>query len=199
MGTIRPTGIKILHLEHAFITKVYMKNTVEKKIQSPTIKNELEELPPDILAALFKTSPITKEDMAELGAVNRDLNFTREFQADLLSGYFLHAILGAMREDGVNGSELARRLGKSRQNVSQLLNEENRRNFTLVTMAEIALALNRMIMPIELFNPVHQMKFVFPEGQTFIKVTLAANLIQPSSPVNEPLELTQNEPTTLAA
>lgn len=52
-------------------------------------------------------------------------------------------IYAAMEKQGIDQSELARRLGKSRQYVSRVLNE--RTNFTLDSLARIACALNMRV------------------------------------------------------
>lgn len=52
-------------------------------------------------------------------------------------------IYAAMETQGMDQSELARRLGKSRQYVSRVLNE--RTNFTLDSLARIACALNMRV------------------------------------------------------
>jgi len=66
-----------------------------------------------------------------------------EFVADLAKGQITEDILAAMKKDNINKSQLAERLGKSRQYVSRVLNETA--NFTIDSLAEIACALNRKI------------------------------------------------------
>ena len=66
-----------------------------------------------------------------------------EFIADLAKGQITEDILAVMEEDGINKSQLAEKLGKSRQYISRVLNETA--NFTIDSLAEIACALNRKI------------------------------------------------------
>jgi plasmid maintenance system antidote protein VapI len=57
----------------------------------------------------------------------------------MLHGKFLDAIDSHMRTTGVSRSELARRLGCSPANITYMFNQ--RRNITMVTMAQLAEAL----------------------------------------------------------
>lgn len=202
MDTIKTTATKTLPSKDALTTKRYMKKSlVEHNPRSDSVALP-EELSPGILEALSQTPPITQEDVADIAAFHHALNLNADFQTDLLSGYFLDSVLAVMREDGVKGIELARRLGKSRQYLSSLLDENNRRNFTLSTIAEIAIALNRRVMPLELYNPIHQMKFVMPEEQSFtVSVMPYANKKQDIEKAYELIsqEVGQIKPPSIAA
>lgn len=72
-----------------------------------------------------------------------DLTKDPEFISLYLKGSFTEAILQAMQEEGHTKGSLAEKLGKSRQYVSRVLNEEA--NFTIETMVQFCLALNRQL------------------------------------------------------
>ena len=66
-----------------------------------------------------------------------------EFLAEYMKGSLAADIEEAMEELGISQSELAARLGKSRQYVGKVLKEENLNNFTIDSIAKIAAALER--------------------------------------------------------
>lgn len=66
-----------------------------------------------------------------------------EFVADYLKASIVEEILEAMEESGVTRSDLAEMLGKTRQYVSRVLNENT--NFTLRSIAEFSCALDRRV------------------------------------------------------
>jgi DNA-binding phage protein len=100
---------------------------------------------PDDLQAFFenirpideiKTEPLTEANDPEL-----DPSFVAEAQ----KAQFIHDILQAMEETGVSKSELARRVGLSRQQITRMLNEESLGNFTIDTMTKIVCALGKTL------------------------------------------------------
>lgn len=98
---------------------------------------------PDDIQKMLDELPDTSEFIEEL---RRDIaNFRKDpaWIADYLKMSIASDILAAMESQGVDRSELARRLGKSRQYVSRVLNE--RANFTLDSLAQIACALDMSI------------------------------------------------------
>jgi len=100
------------------------------------------ELPED-LRELFESTPQANEaDLKNLGRSIRELDQDPEFRADLLKSLFVDQILAAMENQGVIQSELARRIGKSRQYVSKILDEDASVNFTIESMTALAMALN---------------------------------------------------------
>lgn len=96
-------------------------------------------IPADI-AALFGGIPTVAELERAAASNPPDLDADPAFVAAFLKAQFVEDILRAMEEQGLNKNTLARKLGKSRQYVGRLLNE--RSNFTVETLAEIACALN---------------------------------------------------------
>lgn len=81
------------------------------------------------------------KDIENLGPL--DLENDPEFVADYMKGQITEDILLAMEEKGINKSQLAERMGKSRQYIGRILNETA--NFTFETIAKIACALDRKI------------------------------------------------------
>lgn len=66
-----------------------------------------------------------------------------EFLSEYMKGSLIADVNEAMEEQGISKSELAVRLGKSRQYVGKVLNEEDSNNFTIDSIAKIAAALGR--------------------------------------------------------
>ena len=85
------------------------------------------------------------EEPSPDGETQETMDLTRdpEFISLYLKGSFTEAILQAMQEEGFTKGSLAEKLGKSRQYVSRVLNEEA--NFTIETMVQFCLALNRQL------------------------------------------------------
>lgn len=73
----------------------------------------------------------------------RRLEEDPEFLAEYIKGSLVADIEEAMEQDEVNRTELAARLGSSKQYVSKVLNEEALNNFTLDSIAKMAAALQR--------------------------------------------------------
>jgi len=72
-----------------------------------------------------------------------DLDADPEFVAGYLKARFVEDIYTVMEVQGLNRNQLAKKLGKSRQYVGRVLNENA--NFTLETLAEIACALEMQV------------------------------------------------------
>lgn len=104
-----------------------------------------ESLPPEIAALLAntpKTTPATLERLREAG---ERLENDPAFQADFMKSQYVENVMQAMAEKGISQSELARRWGKSRQYLHKLLNEDKRINFTIETMVELVMLLDRRL------------------------------------------------------
>ena len=65
------------------------------------------------------------------------------FTADYAKGIVVERFLNIMEEENITQSELASRLGKSRQYVSKILNEKG--NFTIDSLAAISAALDHKL------------------------------------------------------
>lgn len=63
-----------------------------------------------------------------------------EYMLDLTTAKVVHQIRMIMGKNGVTVTELARRLGKSKQYVSRLLNEKT--NLTIKSLIKVSIALN---------------------------------------------------------
>lgn len=99
-------------------------------------------LPAD-LEALFAGAPkLSPADLAQLEKAASKLEKDPKFIADLAKGLIIEDILRAMEHEGINGATLAGRIGKTRQYVSKVLDEDRRVNFTVETLAEFSAALN---------------------------------------------------------
>lgn len=97
---------------------------------------------PDDIAALFEnTRQATPQDLARLEKTAKTLRADPEFLADVSKGLIVEDILRAMEDAGLNRNTLAAKLGKSRQYVGKILDEENPANFTIDTLAALSVAL----------------------------------------------------------
>ena len=99
-------------------------------------------VPADILE-MFEGVPETAEIVARMKANEVDLDADPEFVAGYLKAQFVEDIYKAMEKQNLNRNQLAKKLGKSRQYVGKILNEKA--NFTLETLAEIACALDMRV------------------------------------------------------
>ncbi|MBN1546322.1 MAG: helix-turn-helix transcriptional regulator [Syntrophaceae bacterium] len=92
----------------------------------------------------LKGQPKAEEVLKKIKALKPiDWEGDTEFVANSAKGQVTEDILAVMEMENINRSQLAERLGKSRQYVSRILNETA--NFTIDSLAEIAIALNRKI------------------------------------------------------
>ena len=101
---------------------------------------------PDILREeLENTRPVTPEMLASLAKANRELFADPAFCADVLKGLFVEEMLTALDDRNESKAQLAERLGKSRQYIQKLFNEDKRVNFTVDTLCAVAHALGRRV------------------------------------------------------
>jgi transcriptional regulator with XRE-family HTH domain len=137
---------------------------------------------PEELAALFAKAPqIDATQSRELAAAAQALDRDPQFVAEYLKGMALEDILRAMEETGVTQTELANRIGKSRQYVSNVLKENSKANFTLDTLAYFAVAL-RYQPCVRILPPTQQMH-VF--GTVAVKLVPAVEFAsEPEAPGN---------------
>lgn len=97
---------------------------------------------PDDIAALFAgTRQATPRELAGLAKAADALRADPAFLADQSKGLVMEDILRAMESKGLNRNTLAARLGKTRQYVGKILDEENPANFTIDTLAAMSGAL----------------------------------------------------------
>ncbi len=73
----------------------------------------------------------------------RRLEQDPDFLTEYIKGSFVADVEETMEEEGISKAQLARRLDRSRQYVSKVLNEEDLNNFTIDSIAKIAVALQR--------------------------------------------------------
>lgn len=103
------------------------------------------ELSEDLQRYLQSVPAMTQSDLDELQDSAKELARDPKWRADYLKGLFVEQVLAAMEEEQLSQSELAARWGKSRQYVSKLLNEDERVNFTIETLCEVAHLLGRRV------------------------------------------------------
>ena len=102
-------------------------------------------LSPALEALLGASRSIQDLDLNSLEKSIRDLENSPEHVAETRKAAFVEDVLRALDDDGVSKSELARRLGKSRQQLNIMLDEDKRNNFTIETMAKLSTALGRKL------------------------------------------------------
>jgi len=121
---------------------------------------------------MLDATPNTDGLAEQIQADVENLDSDPEFVAEFMKMQFVEDIFRAMHEQGINRNQLATKLGKSRQYVGRILNENA--NFTLETLAEIACALDMHVaarlyfkdeyMVIQSFpNPISLLHFPNPE------------------------------------
>jgi transcriptional regulator with XRE-family HTH domain len=115
---------------------------------------------PDDLAALFAAAPVTTDaDLAQLEKAAKALHQDPAFIAEHAKGLIVEAILRVMEQTGISASALAGKIGKSRQYVSKILNEDHRVNFTIESLAEFSAALDLQLC-LRLLPPSERMVFI---------------------------------------
>lgn len=109
-----------------------------------------DEMSPELKALLDATPVLRESDLKELADANRALAHDPEFIADCIKGDFVNAILSEMQEQGINKNQLAIKWGKSRQHISQILDQEKSKNFTIDTIVSLSMTLGLIPQRIEL-------------------------------------------------
>jgi len=103
------------------------------------------DLPADLRAYLESVPPSTPEMTDSLARANRAAQEDPQFDADLMKMVFVNEMLTALDERKETKSTLADRLGKTRQYIQKLFNEDKRVNFTIETLCTVAHALGRRV------------------------------------------------------
>jgi len=109
------------------------------------IKENKTDLATDLDALFDNARPVKDLDLKGLAQAFAELDHDPVFVADSAKGLFVEDVLRALNENSVSKSELARRMGKTRQQINILLDEEKKNNFTIETMAKISTALGRKL------------------------------------------------------
>jgi transcriptional regulator with XRE-family HTH domain len=112
-------------------------------------------IPEELRAYLDAVPDVTEAELKELAEANQALDADPAFLADLQKSLVIEQLLEAMEEAGMNKNSLATKWGRSRQYLSKLLNEDQRINFTIETMCELAHVLKRRV-SIHLTRPTEQ-------------------------------------------
>jgi ribosome-binding protein aMBF1 (putative translation factor) len=98
---------------------------------------------PADLAAIFADVADTREaDIAALTRAADALDRDPEFLADYAKGLVVEDVLRGLKDSGLSKNALAEKIGKSRQYLSKILDEDRRVNFTIETLAELSAALD---------------------------------------------------------
>lgn len=100
---------------------------------------------PRLAALLAKAPKVSEIDQGRLQRAGEQLHADPVWCGEGMKGYFVNEMLLAMEQQKISQSELAEKLGKSRQYVSKVLAENKRINFTIETMHAISHALNRRL------------------------------------------------------
>ena len=111
----------------------------------PVLPSVMTEMSQDLEDYLKSIPPVSAEDLEELTQAVSSLDDDPSFQADLIKGQFVEAILQAMDARGQTQSQVAASWGKSRQYLSKVLNEDRRVNFTVETMTQLAHVVGRRL------------------------------------------------------
>jgi len=104
--------------------------------------NPAESLPDDLAALFTAAKPTGSEVLSQLESAAAELGKNPKFLADYAKGLIVEDILRAMEDSGITRNALATKIGKSRQYVSKVLDEERRANFTIDSLAEFSTALD---------------------------------------------------------
>ena len=90
------------------------------------------------VSRIMEGVPKTTQAMLDRIAVaNRDLQNDPEFLAEVERARFVNHLIVTMKKRGINANQLAKRMGKSRQYVHKILNEDARVSFGLKTMVQL--------------------------------------------------------------
>ncbi len=115
-------------------TKVKMSSKTERR---PTAALPAKTPLPDDIASLFEnTRQATPAELARLQKAAALLRADPAFLADVTKGLIVEDILRAMEATGLNRNTLATKLGKSRQYIGKILDEEKPANFTIDALAD---------------------------------------------------------------
>jgi transcriptional regulator with XRE-family HTH domain len=116
-------------------------------------------LPEDIAALFANTHQATSAELVGLVKAVDALRADAGFLADYSKGLIVEDILRAMESAGLNRNTLATKLGKSRQYIGKILDEDHRANFTIDTLAELSAILGLQLQ-VRLLPPNEDMVFL---------------------------------------
>lgn len=112
---------------------------------------------PDDLKDLFDACPPADEVVRELEANKKDWEREPVFVSEYLKAEFMNGVWEALERQGLSQSELAERVGWSRQYASRML--KSQMNLTIDTMAKLACALG-LRLEIKLHRPDEHLEMV---------------------------------------
>lgn len=143
----------------------------------------MKELSPELQALLGELSNAPKSDYTTLEARNKALAKKPGFVAKVIAGVFVTDMLNALASQKLNANKLAKKWGKSRQQVSTILNREDPKNFTLKTIVELSMQLGLRPKPIQ-FESIDSFSQVVPvkvsKPEKWIKGTFCTKTAAPA-------------------
>lgn len=117
------------------------------------------QLPADLTSLFAEARRITADEQSALDHAAAALREAPDFVADVAKSLIVEDILRAMEASNLNRNSLAAKIGKSRQYVGKILDEDKRANFTIDTLAELATALG-VSLHVRMLSANDQLKFV---------------------------------------
>lgn len=101
----------------------------------------MKELPDHLRELLKGCRPVSKTGLKRLARAGRNWWKDASERTEYHTAIFVSDISTAMTRRHMSRSELARRVGCSRQHLSRLLDCDRRANFTIKTMVKLTIAL----------------------------------------------------------
>lgn len=157
-----------------------MSKISDKKVMGSNPTSSTGALPEDLAAMFAAAAPTRTADVEALTRAASKLDTDPEFLADYAKGLVVEDVLRALESSGLTKNALAGKIGKSRQYLGKILDEDARVNFTIETLAELAAALKlqlcvrllpaneRMLFMRKITLPTHvEPVGEFPEPQNF--------------------------------
>ena len=130
-----------MHSKHAMASGRFIFGA---KVESMNQSND-NLLPPELREMLDRAQTVSADDRQRLEKAALALDDDPQFRSDYLKGVFVESVLEVIDEAHMTQSDLARLWGKSRQYLSKILSEDQRVNFTLETMVELAHLMGRRL------------------------------------------------------
>lgn len=139
-------------------------------------KENKADLATDLDALFDNARPIEELDLKGLAQAFEELDLDPGFVADSSKGVFVEDVLRALEQCNVSKSELGRRMGKSRQQINVLLDDEKKNNFTIETMAQISTALGRKLF-VRMLAPEEHIRIESKTVEQTVQCTTLRDLI----------------------
>jgi hypothetical protein len=102
-------------------------------------------LPKSIADRHAASKPATFEQIKRMEALAEESDRDPQERGELQTAFFVNAVLNAMHSEKLSKGDVAKKMGRTRQYLHQILDEDAPVNFTIETMSSIATAVNRRI------------------------------------------------------